>query len=256
MTKKNLKKLLSLKKNNIGISSVTSYDASFAKLADEAGIDIILVGDSLGEVIKGMRNTHSVTIDDICYHTENVSRGIKSAYLISDMPKNSFNTKRQALHNAHKITKKGMADMVKIESTPEQIDIIRHLIINNIRVCGHIGIQPQKIANKKSYRKLGADNIESEGLLNEALILQEAGVQLIVAECIHSQCAKKIKNILKIPLIGIGSGKDCDGQIRVIYDIFDISFNGAPGFMNNSKSKHNPVKDLLIDYVQSTKKFE
>ena len=256
MTKKNLKKLFLLKKNNIGISSITSYDASFAKIADEAGIDIILVGDSLGEVIKGMKNTHSVTMDNICYHTENVSRGIKNAYLISDMPKNSFNSKRQALQNARKITGKGMADMVKIESTPKQIDIIKHLVNNNIRVCGHIGIQPQKIANKKSYKKVGVDAKESEGLTKEALALQDAGVQLIVAECIHSHCARSIKNILKIPLIGIGSGKNCDGQIRVIYDIFDISFNGAPGFMKNSKLKHNPIKDLLINYVESTKKFK
>ena len=256
MTKKNIKKLLSLKKNNIGISSVTSYDASFAKLADDAGIDIILVGDSLGEVVKGMRNTHSVTVDDICYHTKNVSRGIKNAYLISDMPKNSFNTKREALQNARKITRNGMADMVKIESTPNQIDIIRHLIKNSIRVCGHIGIQPQKIINKKSYRKLGLDAKESQILISEALMLEDAGVQLIVAECIHSKCARKIKNILKIPLIGIGSGKDCDGQIRVIYDIFDISFNGAPGFMNNSKSKNNPVKDLLMGYIESTQKYK
>ena len=123
MIKKNLKYLLSLKKNNIVITSVTSYDASFAKLADECGVDIILVGDSLGEVIKGAKNTHSVTVDEICYHTKNVSKGIKQAYLISDMPKNSFRTKRQALANANKITKKGLADMIKIESTPMQLDL-------------------------------------------------------------------------------------------------------------------------------------
>jgi len=256
MMKKTLKKLLSLKKNNIGISSITAYDASFAKLADESDIDIILVGDSLGEVIKGMKNTHSVTVDDICYHTQNVSRGCKNAYLIADMPMNSFNTKKQALSNALRITKNGMADMVKVESTPKQINIIKYLIKNKIKVCGHIGIQPQRIINKKSYKKLGVDETESDKLIKEALMLQEAGVQIIVAECIHSICAKKIKNILKIPLIGIGSGKHCDGQVRVIYDIFNISFNGAPGFMRNMKSKYKSIRDLLDDYVKSTKNFK
>ena len=158
MSKISLKKISSLKKNNIGITSVTSYDASFAKLADECGIDIILVGDSLGEVVQGMKNTHSVSISDICYHTKNVARGIKSAFLVSDMPKNSFDTKRQALTNALKIINYGGADMVKIESKPQQIKIVQHLVENNIKVCGHIGIQPQNIANKKLYKKKGENS--------------------------------------------------------------------------------------------------
>lgn len=255
MSKKNLKKISSLKKNNIGITSVTSYDASFAKLADECGIDIILVGDSLGEVIQGMKNTHSVTIQDICYHTQNVARGIKNAYLISDMPKNSFNTKRQALTNALKIIKHGKADMVKIESRPQQIEIVQHLVKNNIKVCGHIGIQPQNITSRKAYKKMGKTVKESKRLIEEAINLQIAGVELLVLECIDNICASKIKTALKIPVIGIGSGNDCDGQIRVIYDIFNMSFNGAPGFMNRKGSWKNPLKDLLSDYIKLTKNF-
>ena len=252
MTKKNLQYLLSLKKKNILITSVTSYDASFAKLADDCGVDIILVGDSLGEVIKGAKNTHSVTVDDICYHTKSVSKGIKYAYLISDMPKHSFITKRQALSNAIKITEKGLADMIKIESTPKQLDIVKHLINNKIKVCGHIGIQPQNI-NKKSYRKIGTTTRECKGLIRHALMLQDSGVKLIVAECIDNRCAEKISNILKIPLIGIGSGSKCDGQIRVIYDIFNISFNGKPGFLKDQESQKNPLKDILIGYLKSMK---
>ena len=255
MTKKTLKKILSLKKSNTGISCITSYDASFAKLADESDIDIILVGDSLGEVIKGLKNTHSVTVDDICYHTKNVSQGIKYAYLIADMPINSFKTKKQALANALKITKTGMADMVKLESTPEQINIVKYLIENKIKVCGHIGIQPQNISNKKFYRKIGKTTDEANELIKEALLLQEAGVDILIAECIDGNCAKKIRNILKIPLIGIGSGNNCDGQVRVIYDLFNISFNGSPGFMNNKKLKKNPLKDVLMDYIKLTKKY-
>ena len=256
MSKISLKKIFSLKKKNIGITSVTSYDASFAKLADECGIDIILVGDSLGEVVQGMKNTHSVSISDICYHTKNVARGIKSAFLVSDMPKNSFDTKRQALTNALKIINYGGADMVKIESKPKQIKIVQHLVENNIKVCGHIGIQPQNIANKKLYKKMGKTLKESNMLINEAKDLQNAGVELLVLECIDKICASKIKNSLKIPVIGIGSGNDCDGQIRVIYDIFNMSFNGSPGFMNRKRSVKNPLKDLLVNYIKLTKDFK
>ena len=254
MAKITLNKLLLLKKQNIGITSVTSYDASFAKLADESGIDIILVGDSLGEVIKGMKNTHSVTVDDICYHTQNVSNGNKNAYLISDMPKNSFNTKKQALRNAKKITKKGLADMVKIESKPNQADIIKYLTKNDIEVCGHIGIKPQYITNKKSYRKIGSHSKEANNLVKEALMLQNAGVKIIVAECIDSKCAKRIMDLLTIPLIGIGSGNYCDGQIRVMYDLFGVSFNGTPKFMESKSYNSNPLKNILSKYVNHTRK--
>ena len=256
MSKISLKKIFSLKKKNIGITSVTSYDASFAKLADECGVDIILVGDSLGEVVQGMKNTHSVTISDICYHTKSVARGIKNAYLVSDMPKNSFNSKRQALANALKIINYGGADMVKIESKPQQVEIIQHLVKNNIRVCGHIGVQPQNIANKKLYKKMGKTPKESNALINQAKDLQDAGAELLVLECINNMCASKIKNILKIPVIGIGSGNDCDGQIRVIYDIFNMSFNGSPGFMNRKRSVKNPLKNLLKNYIKLTKDFK
>ena len=256
MSKISLKKIFSLKKKNIGITSVTSYDASFAKLADECGIDIILVGDSLGEVVQGMKNTHSVTISDICYHTKSVARGIKNAYLVSDMPKNSFDTKRLALKNAMKIINYGGADMVKIESKPQQIKIVQYLVENNIKVCGHIGIQPQNIANKKLYKKKGKTLKESTMLINEAKSLQNAGVELLVLECIDEICASKIKNSLKIPVIGIGYGNDCDGQIRVIYDIFNMSFNGSPGFMNRKRSVKNPLKDLLVNYIKLTKDFK
>ena len=172
------------------------------------------------------------------------------------MPKNSFDTKRKALTNALKIINYGGADMVKIESKPQQIKIVQYLVENNIKVCGHIGIQPQNIANKKLYKKMGKTLKESNMLINEAKDLQNAGVELLVLECIDKICASKIKNSLKIPVIGIGSGNDCDGQIRVIYDIFNMSFNGSPGFMNRKKSVKNPLKDLLVNYIKLTKDFK
>ena len=143
MPKISLKKLNFLKKNKIGISALTSYDASFAKLADNCGIDIILVGDSLGEVIQGNPNTHSVTMNDMCYHTKIVSKAIKKAFLIADMPKNSYKTKNQALKNAKKLVAKNMADMVKIEFQEKDVEIVEHLISHNILVCSHIGILPK-----------------------------------------------------------------------------------------------------------------
>ena len=153
MTKKTLKKIHNLKKKKQGITSLTSYDASFAKLADQCGVDILLIGDSLGEVIKGNKNTHSVTMNEMIYHTKNVASGSKNAYLIADLPKHSFDNNKKALMNSKKLTGKSMADMVKIETSIKEINTIKFLVDNKIAVCGHIGIRPQSIRSKKHYKK-------------------------------------------------------------------------------------------------------
>ena len=256
MPKISLKKLNFLKKNKIGISALTSYDASFAKLADNCGIDIILVGDSLGEVIQGNPNTHSVTMNDMCYHTKIVSKAIKKAFLIADMPKNSYKTKNQALKNAKKLVAKNMADMVKIEFQEKDVEIVEHLISHNILVCSHIGILPQTIKNKSDYKKIGKTRSEANRLINEAMLIEKLGSQMLIVECIDEQVAKIISEKLYIPTIGIGSGKSCDGQIRVIYDIFEISFNGVPGFLKSKNTKLNPMKIILEKYIKNINKYK
>ena len=256
MPKISLKKINSLKKNKIGISALTSYDASFAKLADNCGIDIILVGDSLGEVIQGKSNTHSVTMNDMCYHTKIVSGAIKKAFLIADMPKNSYNTKNQALKNARKLIGKNMADMVKIEFKAKDAGIVRHLVSHNILVCSHIGILPQTIKNKSDYKKVGKTAYEAKRLIDEAICIEKLGSQILIVECIDEGVAKMISKNSYIPVIGIGSGKNCDGQIRVIYDLFDISFNGTPGFLKSKNKKLNPIKIIMEKYITNTNKHK
>ena len=252
MKKVTLNNIKSYKKNNRGISSITSYDASFAKLLDELGVDIVLVGDSLGEVVHGSRNTHSVTMTDMIYHTRCVARGLKRAYLISDMPKNSYKSKRQALHNAKKLLGKNLANMVKLETTIDDVDIIKHLVEKNIPVCGHIGVRPQLLKSKKEYKKIGNNSNERDNLINEAKAIELAGVKLMIVECVDSIVAKIITESLKIPVIGIGSGKHCDGQIRVVYDILGLSFNGLPGFIE--KNSKPSLKDIFMKYIKSVKK--
>ena len=256
MSRITLKKINSLKKDRIGISALTSYDASFSKLIDDCGVDIILVGDSLGEVIQGYPDTHSVTMNHMCYHTEIVSRAIKNAFLIVDMPKNSYETKNKALKNAKKLIGMNMADMVKVEFHRKYIGIIEHLISNSIPVCSHIGILPQTISDKKDYKKIGKTINEANRLIEEATLIEKAGSQILIVECIDQNVAKKITKKLNIPVIGIGSGKSCDGQIRVIYDLFDISFNGAPGFINSKNIKLNPIKKTIDKYIKNTNRYE
>ena len=256
MPKISLKKINSLKKNKIGISALTSYDASFAKLADTCGIDMILVGDSLGEVIQGNPNTHTVTMNDMCYHTKIVSKAIKKAFLIADMPKNSYKSKTQALKNAKKLVAKNMADMIKIEFKEKDIEVIKYLISHNILVCSHIGVLPQTIKNKSDYKKVGKTIDEANRLINESVLIEKLGSQMLVVECIDEQVAKIISRKLHIPVIGIGSGKSCDGQIRVIYDIFGISFNGIPGFLKPKNIKLNPMKKILEKYITNTNKYK
>jgi 3-methyl-2-oxobutanoate hydroxymethyltransferase len=256
MPKISLKKINSLKKNKIGISALTSYDASFAKLADNCGVDIILVGDSLGEVIQGKPNTHSVTMNDMCYHTKIVSGAIKKAFLIADMPKNSYKTKSQALNNAKKLVAKNMADMVKIEFKEKDAEIIRYLISHNISVCSHIGVLPQTIKNKSGYKKVGKTTYEANRLIDEAIFIEKLGSQMLIVECIDEKVTKTISRNLHIPVIGIGSGKSCDGQIRVIYDLFEISFNGIPGFLKSKNKKLNPMRTIMKKYITNTNKYK
>ncbi len=256
MTKKTLKKIYDLKKNKLGITCLTSYDASFSKLADHLGIDILLIGDSLGEVIQGNKNTHSVSMNEMIYHTKNVSRGSKDAYLIADLPKYSFDNKKKALMNSKKLIGKSLADMVKIETSIKEINIIKFLVNNKIPVCGHIGIRPQSISSKKYYKKVGSNIKEYNNLIKEALLVQEAGAGLIIVECITDEVAQKITNLLSIPVIGIGSGNKCDGQIRVIYDIFGLSFNGMPGFLKKTQKKVNVLENIISKYINNTKKYK
>ena len=255
MPKLSIKKINSMKKNKIGIACLTAYDASFAKLIDECGINIILVGDSLGQVIQASKNTHSVSMEDMLYHTKLVSKGRKNAYLISDMPINSYKKTKQAAVNARRFINECGAEMVKIETNKNNFHILSYLNNKNIPVCAHIGIRPQEIKSPTKYKKQGKTAKSKSCILNEAILAEQAGAKLLIVECIEENLAKEISLTLSIPVIGIASGKYCDGQILVSYDLFGISFNGIPKFVDKKYFKIKGIKERLKKFIQNTQKL-
>ena len=223
-----MKKNNRLKKLHLGeknISCITSYDATFSNFLDRLGVDIILVGDSLGQVIKGDNSTHRVSLDEIVYHSKCVKSGIKSAMLMVDLPKDTYTNKNQAYINSSKIMYECKADLIKIEINADNLEIASYLVSKNVPICGHIGLLPQSIKSKKGYRKYGKTKKEADLLYRSALHLDEIGTDLILLECVEEDLAKKITAACKAPVIGIGSGSPLDGQVAVIYDLLGISFN-------------------------------
>ena len=231
-----LSKLLNLYRRGKKISCITAYDASMSKYLDCTGIDIILVGDSLGQVIKGQKTTHDVSLDEVTYHARCVKSGLKSSILMIDLPKNSYNTKSKAYKNSHKFISTKLADLVKIEIDTNNADIAKYLIEKNIPLCAHIGLLPQSIKSKSGYRKYGKSKHEAKQLYDLAVSLDELGVELILIECIDNSLAKKISQNCSSPVIGIGSGIGIDGQVAVIYDLLGISFNKIDAFFINDKT--------------------
>ncbi|NOY00050.1 MAG: 3-methyl-2-oxobutanoate hydroxymethyltransferase [Verrucomicrobia bacterium] len=200
------------------ISSLTAYDYPTGRLLDEAGIDFILVGDSLGMVFAGLEDTTGVTIEHMIYHTQVVARGVKNALLGADLPYHSYRTPDEALENAQRLMEAG-ADAVKLEGGTSQIDKVCHLTQHGIPMIGHIGMLPQRVREEGGYKKKGRTQDDAERLLRSAKDLQQAGVGAIVLESVVPEVAAEITRSLKIPTIGIGAGSDCDGQIRVIHDL-------------------------------------
>ena len=221
-------KLLALRKKcdkGINISCITAYDASISKFLDSMGVDLILVGDSLGQVIQGKSSTHKVSLSDIIYHSKCVQAGITNSVLMVDLPKDTYNTKTQALKNCKTILKDCKADLIKIEVSNKNIDIASYLTKKDIPVCAHIGLLPQSIFKKSGYRKYGKSSKESSLLFDLAMSLDDLGVQLILLECIEENLAHQISTSVRTPVIGIGSGTNLDGQVAVIYDLLGVSFN-------------------------------
>ena len=231
-----LSKLLNLFRRGKKISCITAYDASMSKYLECLGIDIILVGDSLGQVIKGEKTTHGVTLDEMTYHTRCVKSGLKNSILMVDLPKNSYNTKSKAYKNSNKFISTRLADLIKIEIDADNLDIAKYLIEKNIPLCAHIGLLPQTIKSRSGYRKYGKSKHEAKQLYDLAVSLDKLGVQVILIECIENVLAKKISQNCSAPVIGIGSGSSIDGQVAVIYDLLGISFNKIDAFFKNDKT--------------------
>jgi 3-methyl-2-oxobutanoate hydroxymethyltransferase len=241
--------LLAKKQNGEKITCLTAYDASFSHVLDEAGVDVILVGDSLGMVVQGQESTLPVTVDEMVYHSRCVARGKQRAFLVADLPFMSYSTADQAAMNAARLMQEGYAQMVKLEGGFKQVETVRHLVDLGVPVCGHLGLIPQSVNQLGGYRVQGRDEVSAKRIVEEALALEAAGASLLVLECVPTALANEITELLAIPIIGIGAGAGCDGQVLVLYDMLDISFGVRPKFSKNFMFETGDVKKAVEAYV-------
>ncbi|MFM1891164.1 MAG: hypothetical protein RLZ44_241 [Pseudomonadota bacterium] len=253
MSKVTISTLNRMKRDGEKIVMLTSYDASFTQLAEAAGVDALLVGDSLGMVVQGRESTLPVTVDDMVYHTANVTRVSQRALIIADMPFMSHGTATQALETAGRLMKEGGAHMVKIEGGAPQVETVRHLTERAVPVCAHLGLLPQSIHQLGGYRVQGKTPDAAQRLLRDAHALQGAGAQLLVLECIPAELAAQVTRELEIPVIGIGAGVDCDGQVLVVYDMLGITAGKRPSFSHDFLAAAGSVAGALSAYVQAVR---
>ena len=244
---KKIKKII-LKKNKTKIVSLTAYSKSTAKILDKH-VDIVLVGDSMANVLYGHKNTHKISLDNIIQHTLSVKMGIKRSLLVVDMPKDSYNSPRSAEINAKKVIKMTKCDAIKIESNKKNYKIIKYLVRKNIPVMGHIGYTPQY---KKKFKIEGQTKKEIQKLLNEAKMIEKAGAFSIVLECLSPKSSKLITNTLKIPTIGIGSSTYCDGQILVTDDMLGLS-GFYPKFVKKYINLNRLIEKAVKKYTREVK---
>jgi 3-methyl-2-oxobutanoate hydroxymethyltransferase len=236
------------------ISCLTAYDASFSFLLDKVGIDVMLVGDSLGMVIQGHKTTLPVTITDMVYHTRNVVTARKRAFIISDMPFASYATPEQALLNATLLMQKGEAQMVKLEG--DKKEIIEFLVQQGIPVCAHLGLLPQSINCIGGYKVQGKDKAQAQEIILAAKRMEAAGAGLLVLECVPALLASEISNLLNIPVIGIGAGNGCDGQVLVLYDLLGLTPGEQPRFSKNFLTEANNIESAIRNYHQAVKSIQ
>ena len=248
----NIAQLKAFKESGEKITCLTAYDASFAKLFDECGVDMILVGDSLGNVIQGGENTLAVSMDDMIYHTKNVAKTCQKALLIADMPYQSYDSAEQTLDNAKLLIDAG-AQMVKFEGGHEHKASFKILQDNNIAVCGHLGLQPQSVLEMGGYKVQGRDEVSANQIIEDAKLLESWGVAVLVLECIPSDLAKKVSKSLSIPTIGIGAGVDCDGQVLVSYDMLGINTSNMPKFVKNFLTDNCDIKGAVNAFIKAVK---
>lgn len=235
------------------IACLTAYDASFAALLDEAGVDVVLVGDSLGNVIQGHATTVPVTVDDIVYHTKNVARGLKRAFLMADMPFMSYATLETGLRNAARLMQEGGAKMVKLEGGGRQADIVAHLTDNGVPVCAHLGLRPQLVHKQSGFAVQGRGAAAANRMVKDAQLLEQAGADLILLELVPAALAARITAKVKVPVIGIGAGPRVDGQILVLYDMLDITPGKRPKFVRNFMAGAKSPREGVAAYVKAVK---
>ena len=248
-----LTRLRRMKADGEPIVALTAYDYSFARAVDAAGIDLVLVGDSLGMVVQGHTGTMPVTVAEMAYHTRCVARGLSRAYLMVDLPFLSDYDERSALESAAVLIKEGGADMVKVEATAEQAPIVAALSRAGVPVCAHFGLRPQRVGQLGGYRVQGRGDEGAAQLCEDARALEAAGADMLLVECVSAKAARAVQAQCQTPLIGIGAGSDCDGQILVLQDMLGITPGQPPSFSHDFMADAGTIPGALSAYAEAVR---
>ena len=248
------KTVLTMKKTGEKIAMLTGYDFLLAKYLDQVGVDVILVGDSLGNVVQGYETTLPVTVDDMIYHAKAVKRAVRNALIVVDMPFMSYQTSiDDAVRNCGRVMKEVGVGAVKLEGGAYIADIVKHLVKIGIPVMGHLGLTPQAINRWGTYEVRAQDKKEAAELLQDAKILADAGVFSIVLEKIPANLAKKVTESVSVPTIGIGAGPHCDGQVLVVYDMLGLTEEFRPRFVRRYAELAETMRGAFRQYISDVK---
>jgi 3-methyl-2-oxobutanoate hydroxymethyltransferase len=249
------RRLLEMKAQGIKIVALTAYDALMASIFDQAGVDVLLVGDSVGNVVQGHETTIPVTLEDIIYHTKAVRRGTQRALVVADMPFMSYQVHPdEAFRNAGRLMKEAGASAVKLEGGQRVLDAVARMTAAGIPVMGHLGLTPQSIHQFGSYQARGRDQEEAEQIYRDALALEQAGAFAIVLEKIPATLAQRITSALRIPTIGIGAGPWCDGQILVYTDMLGLTVDFHPRFVRRYEHLHERITDAVRRFSEDIRR--
>ena len=236
------------------IAMLTAYDYPTASILDEAGLDILLVGDSLGNVILGYPNTLRVTLEMMIHHTQAVVRGTKNALVVADMPFGTYQASTaQAVGNASRLLSEGHAHAIKLEGGKIMAETVKRLVDVGIPVMGHIGLTPQSIHEFGGYFMHGKTHPEAERLMEDAMALEKAGAFCLVLECVEPELAKHITQHSSIPTIGIGSGEACDGQVLVTHDLLNFTTHKVPKFVKQNANLRSVISESVMSYIKGVK---
>ncbi len=244
--------LRKMKQDNEKIVMLTAYDSSFGRVLDEQGVDVILIGDSLGMVIQGYPTTIPVSVDDMIYHTRAVSAVAQTALVLADLPFMSYTSPEMALRNCARLMQESDAQMVKLEGGAPQVETVKQLTHHGVPVCAHLGLQPQSVHKLGGYRVQGRDEAVAKQMREDALALQDAGADMILLECVPEVLATAITQAVDVPVIGIGAGRSCDGQVLVLHDMLGITPR-APRFSQDFMQGGRNIPQAIRAYVEAVK---
>ncbi len=244
---------ITARKGGDAIVMVTAYDYTMARLLDEGGADVLLVGDSLGMVIQGQDNTIAVTLEDMLYHCRAVARAATHAHVVGDMPFMSYTTPQQALSSAGRLIKEGMAESVKLEGGEEMAEQVRYIVRAGIPVMGHVGLTPQSVHALGGFKVQGKGDAAAARIVSDARALEQAGAYAVVLEAIPPDVAEMVSEALSVPTIGIGAGSSCDGQVLVCHDLLGLTLGRRPRFAKAYAELGAQVRDAMGRYADEVR---